>query len=537
MRAGAVLLALVAVAAASDPDEQVLRSHGIRPDTDGIRTLLRSLAPDDIVLARARGAVAALASPHAARRRRASGRLQALGAAAVPALAAAAASEDPEVARRVRELLAPANALRDTLAAAAFRVIAARRLKGLADDVLAARAVLRECCGRLAAEEALVATVRPEDAATLRRLVAAGDADERPLAVVGYAAAAGEASRPDLRRWLFDERIPIRLAAAWALADLGDAACLCAFVELLDADQLDVRLGAVNGLRQVSGQQFGYDALCGSGARRAGVLAWSDWVSDHAATARWTRPVPREARFLGRVLVTQFSTGRVVELDLEGRKLWEAEVQHVWACGGTPGGHRLVGQVNEHRVVEFDAAGRQVRTFQGLPGFAYSVRRQPNGNTLVSVAAPGNVPASRLIELDRDGRPVWKRDLEGFPADAERLGNGRTLVALYLRNRVVEIDPAGHVLWGIDVDGPYSAQRLDNGNTLVCEARAKQVVEVTRAGRVVWRHIVSNGCSGARRLPDGRTLVTTGGGVLLVRRDGFETWLLRGKGPFRASLH
>jgi hypothetical protein len=535
VRIGAVLLALVAAAAAADPDEKVLWSHGIPPDPDGIRTFLRSLAPGEAVLARAERAAAELASGRPARRRHAMDRLQELGAAAIPALAAAAESDDPDVARRARELLDSARAMRETVATAAFRVIAAQRMKGLAADVLAARPALQKRHSRLAAEEALVATVTPEDAAELRRRVVEGDPQERALAVAGYAAAAGRASKPALRGWLGRESERIRLAAAWALADLGDAACLPAFAELLDAAAVEVRLGAASALRQISGQRFGYVAHADAGERTAAVLAWGDWVSGHADTARWTMPVPRVPRFLGRILVTQYNARRVLEFDLKGRKLWEREVTAAaWACAGTPEGHRLVAEVRGGRVVEFDARGRTIRTFEGLQGFPTAVQRLPNGNTLVAVA----LPAHTLIEFDGDGRRVWECTIGGFLADAERLPNGRTLLALYRDNRVVEIDATGRVVWEIPgVDMPYSVHRLDNGNTLVCETRAKRVVEYTRDGRAVWKHTLSAGCMGARRLPDGRTLVSTGSGVVFVDRDGSETWLLRGKGAVRANFH
>jgi hypothetical protein len=184
--------------------------------------------------------------------------------------------------------------------------------------------------------------------------------------------------------------------------------------------------------------------------------------------------------------------------------------------------------------VEFDAAGRKVRVLKGLPGLPFGVQRLPNGNTLVAVASRENV----LVELDQDGRDVWKCNVKGYAADAERLANGRTLVAFLHTSQVVEIDAAGRTVWELPgVEFPYSVQRLANGNTLVCEIRARRVAEFTRDGKVVWQHVLAQGCASARRLPDGRTLVSTRGGVLFVHRDGREVWLVRGQGAMRTNFH
>jgi hypothetical protein len=79
-----------------------------------------------------------------------------------------------------------------------------------------------------------------------------------------------------------------------------------------------------------------------------------------------------------------------------------------------------------------------------------------------------------------------------------RLANGNTIIGGGNNNRVVEVDPAGKVVWSIDqkeLPGITLAwvtmvQVLPNGNVVIgnCHAGEKspQLIEVTRAKKVVW---------------------------------------------------
>ena len=79
--------------------------------------------------------------------------------------------------------------------------------------------------------------------------------------------------------------------------------------------------------------------------------------------------------------------------------------------------------------------------------YPYQAHRLPNGNTLVSLANPGEV-----VEVDKAGSIVRsiggnKMDLRlGWVSGTQPLPNGGLLLSDYTGRRVVEIDASGNVV-------------------------------------------------------------------------------------------
>jgi hypothetical protein len=82
----------------------------------------------------------------------------------------------------------------------------------------------------------------------------------------------------------------------------------------------------------------------------------------------------------------------------------------------------------------------QVRTFGGR------VEVLPNGHVLIP-----EMDNDRVVEFDADGHNVWEVTLDQ-PIAAVRLPNGNTLVTLMRENRAVEVDRAGKELWQFKAD-------------------------------------------------------------------------------------
>src|SRR5262249_24900401 len=76
-----------------------------------------------------------------------------------------------------------------------------------------------------------------------------------------------------------------------------------------------------------------------------------------------------------------------------------------------PGGRVLIGQ--QEKVVELNADGKVV--WEGPFAHANSVMRLPNGNTVVS-----SYPSRRVAEIDRAGKVLWEQKPEGGPLQAHR---------------------------------------------------------------------------------------------------------------------
>lgn len=116
-----------------------------------------------------------------------------------------------------------------------------------------------------------------------------------------------------------------------------------------------------------------------------------------------------------------------------------------------------------------------------------------------------------VIIIDRQtGKIRWhhRDDSWGQPHDAQMLDNGNILLfanGLHVASaddlpasRVVEFDPAtGRTVWsysgkpGWTLFSPHisGCQRLANGNTLICEGIWGRLLEVTPAGEVVWEYV------------------------------------------------
>jgi len=115
-----------------------------------------------------------------------------------------------------------------------------------------------------------------------------------------------------------------------------------------------------------------------------------------------------------------------------------------------------------------------------------------------------------------------------IPWSAKRLSNGNTLITEFGNHRVLEVTPAGDIVWhygteGLagsgpdELDSPVDAERLENGNTLITDSKNHRVIEVDSNKNIVWQY--GNGTPGAginqlnypmdaERLENGNTLIT-----------------------------
>lgn len=94
----------------------------------------------------------------------------------------------------------------------------------------------------------------------------------------------------------------------------------------------------------------------------------------------------------------------------------------------------------------------------------------------------------RCITMDLSGKELrsFAAVSPGYTSGIDVLTNGRILFADTYRNRVVEYDPQGKVVWEATVQRPVSATRLPNGHTLVSSNMVSKVLELDRNGKTVW---------------------------------------------------
>jgi outer membrane protein assembly factor BamB len=163
-----------------------------------------------------------------------------------------------------------------------------------------------------------------------------------------------------------------------------------------------------------------------------------------------------------------------------------------------------VDRATKQVIWSFDAARRPENAGKKVEVHAF--QPLPDGGLMIAESGPG-----RIIEIDRDGKVQKEIKLEiehPHPHTdtrlARKLENGNYLVCHEADGVVREYDPTGRVVWKFAVPlfgkeprgghGPeafgnkvFSAVRLPSGNTLLGIGNGHGVLEVTPAGEIVWQ--------------------------------------------------
>lgn len=202
---------------------------------------------------------------------------------------------------------------------------------------------------------------------------------------------------------------------------------------------------------------------------------------------------------------------------------------HLSNSGRALTGFTLVCDFGNTSVMELDGEGRVVWKLEELFD-PLDAEITPTGTILITEQADDAVR-----EYDRGGKQIWAFTDLGNPMDADRLPNGNTLITDPGNNRVIEVDREKNIVWKFGLEEarrkefkPYDADRLPNGNTLITDQGDKRVIEVTTSGEVVWEIKGIDYLVDADRLPNGNTLITrrSPNMVFEVNQQGATVWKL-----------
>lgn len=222
----------------------------------------------------------------------------------------------------------------------------------------------------------------------------------------------------------------------------------------------------------------------------------------------------------------QDSWTHVVEIDpVTDAVVWEYEAKNapdnagrrieIHAFQRLENGHTMVVESGSSRILELDADAKVVTNIPlkvktpDAHRDTRLVRKLPTGHYLVCHEGEGLVR-----EYDASGATAWEYEVPLFgrtPApghgveafgnqcfSAIRLANGNTLVGAGNGHSVLEVTPAGQIVWslhqndlpGIQLAWVTSLQMLPSGNLLINNCHAgpanPQLIEVSRDKRVVW---------------------------------------------------
>jgi len=142
----------------------------------------------------------------------------------------------------------------------------------------------------------------------------------------------------------------------------------------------------------------------------------------------------------GNFLMAECHYGRITEMDRTGKRI------HSFLVKSKPSGHTtmrqirlttrgtiIVGECYSHKVREYDRAGALLKEHDLR--YAYCPQPLPDGHTLVGC---WNAPEAQVVELDADGKVVWRLTPAELPKDMSvthiagciRLPGGNTLVSV-----------------------------------------------------------------------------------------------------------
>ena len=266
-----------------------------------------------------------------------------------------------------------------------------------------------------------------------------------------------------------------------------------------------------------------------------------------------------------RVIAADDSTRTLAAIAADGSVEWKMPCRQIHDLHLLPDGHLLyqdgwtrVVEVDADRkpVWQYDAKGNG-NAARGVEVHAF--QRLPDGSTMIVESGP-----ARIIEVDRAGTIVREIPLtvdssstHSDTRNARKTAAGTYLVAHEKDGVVREYDVTGKVVWEFDVplfdrprkgghgpeafgDQVYSAVRLADGNTLVGTGNGHSVLEVNPAGEIVWQlgqhdlpGIVLAWVTQVWRLPNGNTrFVNCHAGpdnpqIIEVDRDKNVVWTFR----------
>ena len=212
-------------------------------------------------------------------------------------------------------------------------------------------------------------------------------------------------------------------------------------------------------------------------------------------------------------------SGKVAEVTLDGKILWESKWEAPRDCWVMPDGNTFFSYAGG--ALEMLDDGRTLWEYKAENGSdVASAQPLPTGRFLLVENGP-----CRLIEIDTFG-DVTKQILLTPPHPSidvvserfrgvRRSADGRYLVCRKLEREVEELDVAGKSLRRIAVAGdPHLALRLPSGNLLLALGEAHKLQELDAEGNVVWQlsenEVPGNPLrlvSGFQRLANGNTIV------------------------------
>lgn len=504
--------------------ESELQRLGIEPNHESVREYLESLHPDDAATRNLESLVIRLGSNEYGVREDATRRLMMSPVLPIERLMVASRSPDPEIAFRASTILRDGRSGFEATLFSVMDLIARKEITGLIEEVLKAVPFIEKEQQLKTVRLAAVATARPDDAKVLTRYLASSNDTVRSLSMHTIAKRFGAKFVDLYASTIADPSMSdrVKFEAALALADLGDRRCLDALIDLMQCDEVSLRVQSSIVLRKVTGQSFGFAGYDKPQPRQASIDRWKGWIASQGAKLQLNFPIDQIASqrvpLHGHTLLALGYLNQVVELDADGKELWSTAVAGAWMAERLANGNTLVAAYNDNAIVELDPQGAAIWRLDAAS--VLSVKPLNNGNLLAALHV-----SKQVHELTRDGDVVWSFQASGNCCDAHRLQNGNTLICA--GDEVIEVTPDKEIVWKYEGNQIYGVCPLDNDNLLACELTGR-VVEVSRENKeIIWEYGCENPVD-AYRLENGNTLITSAKRIIEVSPDKSIVWTREG---------
>ena len=249
----------------------------------------------------------------------------------------------------------------------------------------------------------------------------------------------------------------------------------------------------------------------------------------------------------------------IVEIDMEGKIIWFYAILKSILKGcdlskgpdieWLPGNNNILFVLPNKGIYEINRQKKTVWKYK-TDKVSHDADRLPNGNTLY-VWGWDRKNDPQAVEINSEGKIVWKwfakdhlanesrprpfkANLGGYyhANSAMRLDNGNTLISLKEFDMVVEVIPAGDIVWSLKgMSRIHDPQLLENGNILLATNKPFKVIELSREGEIIWSFQRNDikAITYCCRLPNGNTLLVARNKIIEISPGKEIVWQITNK--------